>query len=261
MPEKVKGTDAMIKFNFHGSLQAYCYAKSFDMSITSDLIPVSTVGDGTWKRFKGKRNSYTIGMDALVLLTDDSPKSISPDFLEQQANLMDLHFEILYTGETGSIYSMSGRAIVQNLSFSATPTGFVSKNVQFQGNGPILRNDTPVSLVDLTMQVITSPGAVTMGNIIITDAIGNETVVHAGTIANGASVTAQIPAGTYHIRATLNSNRPYNLYSSDAAPGFTETLNGTHTNTVYWPYPPNSPIWDFTVNRFLRWQGSDTPIA
>jgi hypothetical protein len=259
--EKVKGLDAMIKFNVHGSMEAYCYAKSFELNITPELIGVSTIGDGQSKQFKPKRYSYTITMDALVLLTDDSPKVTSPDLLEQALGFVQTPFEILYTGESGGILSIRGNAWINNLSFTANPTGFISKNVQMQGTGPLVRGNTPVTMVTLTMEVITSPGAVSMNSIIITDSLGVQTTVHAGVITNGTSVTASIPAGTYHIRATLDSDRPYNLFYSDAAPGFSDPLNGAQVGTVYFPYPPNSPIWDFTVNRFLRWQGSNTPLA
>jgi hypothetical protein len=261
MPEKVKGLDASFKFNLNGSLEVYCYAKSFDMDIQVETIGVSTLGSGNAKEFIPKRWGWTMTMDALVLLADTLPKNTTPQMVEQMLNFVITPVEILYYGENGSVYSRSGRAFFQGMTFSHTPNGFVSKNVTLQGSGGLLRGTTPVSMVNLLMQVVSSPGTISMSNIKIVDAIGNETVVHAGTITNGTSVTASIPAGTYHIRATLNSDRAYNLFYSDADPGFAVHLDGAQSGTVYWPYPPNSPVFDFTVNRYLKWQGSDTPLA
>lgn len=261
MPEKVKGLDAMLKFNLNGSLEVYCYAKSFEANFQVETIGVTTLGSGNAQEFLPKRWNWNITMDALVLLTDTAPKNLSPQFVEQMLNFIITPVEILYTGETGGVYSMSGRGYFQGISFSHTPNGFVSKNVTLQGSGGLLRGTTPVSMVNLTMEVVSSPGTITMANVKIVDAIGNETMVHAGTITNGTSVTASIPAGTYHIRATLNSDRAYNLFYSDADAGFAVHLDGAQSGTVYWPYPPNSPVFDFTVNRYLKWQGSDTPLA
>lgn len=261
MAEKVLGTNAMIKFNVHGTLAFYCYAKSFQIDIATELVPVSTIGDGKWKKHKAKRHSYTVTMDALFLVADSNPLVSSPEFLEQQLQEIETPFEILYTGESGGILSMNGRVWIENMSFSVTPSGFVSKNVSMRGNGRLNRGITPISMVNLTMSVIASPGAVTMGNIIVTDGDGNETTVFAGTITNGGNQVVSIPTNTYHIRATLNTDRAYNLFSSDASPGFAVNLGGPLVNYIYWPYPPNSPIWDFTSNRILTWQGSDTPIS
>lgn len=263
MAEKVTGTDAMIKFNVHGSLEFYCYAKSFQIDIATEYVGVSTIGDGMYKRYKPKRHTYTVSMDALYLVTDSSPLVSSPDFLEQQLQGIETPFEILYTGESGGIASMSGRLWIENMSFSVTPSGFVSKNVSMRGNGRLNRGGTPISMVDLTMQVVAveGGGTITMGNIIVTDGDGNETVVHAGTISAGSSQVVSIPTNTYHVRATLNSTKTYNLYESDASPGFAENIGGPISSYVYWPYPPNSPIWDFASNRYLRWTGSDSPIA
>ena len=253
----------MIKFNVHGSLEVYCYAKNFQIDINSEMVGVSTIGDGKWRKRKAKRHSFTVTMDALFLVTDTSPLVSSPDFLEQQLQEIETPFEILYTGENGGIHSMSGRVLIENMSFSATPSGFVSKNVSMLGNGRLNRGVAPVSLVDLEIQAFaTGTGATAaIENVIITDQDGNETTVLVGPIGAGPATTVQIPAGVYHIRASLSGNQAYNLLESDAAPGFAENLGGPLSGYEYWPYPPNSPVWDFSVNRFLRFHTSDVPIA
>lgn len=261
MAEKVKGTDAMIKFNILGSLEVYCYAKSFQIDINTEYVGSSTIGDGSYKRFRPKRHSYTLTMDALFLASDTAPLNASPDFLEQQLQMVEMPFEIFYTGETGSPVSMNGRVWIQTLSFSAVPNGFVSKNVQMIGNGRLNRGTTPITMVDLELQVAASVGTASMKDVKIVDGDGNETLVYAGPLNQGSTTTVSIPSGTYHIRATLNTNQPYGLYSSDAAPGFVVNLNSIPANYVYWPLPATSPIWDFTSNRFLRWEVSDVPIA
>lgn len=261
MPEKVKGTDAMIKFNILGSLEVYCYAKSFQIDPVTEFVGCSSVGDGVWKRFRPKRHTYTVTMDALYLIADTAPLNASPDFLEQQLQMVEMPFEIFFTGESGTTRSMNGRVWIQNLSFSAVPNGFVSKNVQMLGNGRLNRGTTPITMVDLNLQVAASVGTASIRNVIITDGDGNETNVFVGPLNQGSTTTVSIPSGTYHIRATLNTNQPYGLYSSDAAPGFVVNLNSIPPNYVYWPLPATSPIWDFTSNRFLRWEVSDVPIA
>lgn len=263
MAEKVTGSGAQIKFNVHGSLEVYCYAKSFQIDISTEYVAVSTIGDGMWPKSKPKRHRYTITMDAIYLVTDNSPLVSSPDFLEQQLQGIETPFEILYTGESGGIQSMNGRVWIENLSFSATPSGFVAKNVSMRGNGRLNRGVAPVSLVDLEIQAFATGSGATAAieNVIITDQDGNETTVLIGPQGAGAATTVQIPAGVYHIRAELSGNQTYNLLESDAAPGFTENLGGPLSSYVYWPYPPNSPVWDFSVNRFLRFHTSDVPLA
>ena len=257
--EPVQGRDVIIQLNVDGStyLEFGC-AEDMSLERVAELVETSTISTGVFKTWDYQSLDYTINLSGLVLNDDPSVKVW--DLWAQQENFLVVPYRMIFTDPDGIVKAIVGRLLVKSIAFSGPSEDLASSTIQLQGSGPTIVLDS-VGEVELELQVAASVGTASIKDVIITDAIGNETLVYAGPLNQGSTATVSIPSGTYHIRATLNTNQPYGLYSSDAAPGFVVNLNSIPANYVYWPLPATSPIWDFTSNRFLRWEVSDVPIA
>lgn len=255
--DAVRGKDVIIYFNIDGTYEEFGCAETMNIEKVAEIIETSTAGTGVDKTWDYQSKEYSIGLSGLVL--NDDPKLTVWGLWAVQDNFLTAPYRMVFTDPSGTLKAVVGIVLIRSINLDGSQEDLASSTLQFQGSGPTLILDS-LTPVQLTMQVVTSPGTVTMGNIRIKDELGIETVVFAGTITNGTSQVVDIIPGSYQIRATLNSDRPFNLFYSDALPGFAEHLDGAQTNVVYWP-EANSSIWDFTASRFLKWQGSNTIIS
>lgn len=257
--EPVRGRDVLIYFNVDGSTyQEFGCAEQMNVEQIAEVIETSTVSTGVRKTWDYQSIDYTISLSGLVL--NDDPNLTVWQLLEQQENFLVVPYRMVFTDPDGTVKARVGRILFRSIGLDGSQEDLASSTIQMQGSGPVLTLDT-IGEVELTLQVLASVGAASMSNVIITDQLGIETIVHTGPLTQGNTVTVDIPAGTYHIRAELTTNQPYNLFESDALPGFAEPMNGPFTGLEHWPAPYDSPIWDFTSNRYLRFHASDVPIA
>lgn len=257
--EPVQGKDVTIFFNEGGWKEFGC-AETISLERTSDLVEISTIGQGNHKKFDYNAFQYTINITGLIL--NDDPKVKVWDLWAYQSNMLSIPYRMVFTDPDATIKAVVGIVIINSINLSGSQEDLASSTIQLQGSGDTLLLDT-IDEVELEIQAfaIGSGAVAAIENVILTDALGIETNVLVGPQGAGAATTVQIPSGVYHIRATLSGNQAYNLLQSDAAPGFSENLGGPLSGYEFWPYPPNSPVWDFTVNRFLRFYTSDVPIA
>lgn len=257
--EPVKGKDVIIWFNITGEgFDEFGCAETMNVERSAELIESSTISTGVNKTFDYQSLQYVISLSSLVL--NDDPKITTWDLWAQQENFLVIPYRMVFTDPSGTVKAILGRVLVQSINLEGSEEDLASSTIQLQGSGATLILDS-IGEVELTIEVQADAGTASMSNIIITDGLGIETVVFAGTINQGGSQVVTIPAGTYHIRGTLTTNQAFALLISDAVPGFSQNISGPFTAVVYWPLPADSPIWDFTDDRFFKLHVSNVPIS
>lgn len=246
-------------FNLGSGFVEYGCVESVSIQRNTERIETSTLSTGTDKTWDYQSKDYSISVSGLVL--NDDPKITVWQMWAVQDNFLKVPYKFVATDPDATVKAIIGVVMVDSINIEGSEEDLASSTIQLQGSGGVVVLDT-ADEVELSLEVTSTPGgAAQMGNVILTDALGNETNVFVGPLTEGNSTTVSIIPGTYHIRATLTTDQDFNLYESDAIPGFAQQMPGPFTNQVYWPLPADFPIWDFTANRYLKFHASDVPIS
>lgn len=251
MPEKIKGTDALIRLNINGSLEVYCYATSINVDHQVEFNGVSTEGDGSWKKYRPKRQGWTVSFDALALIADDGDKATTFQMLQQMGSFVETLMVIVFTGETGSVQTLSGNVFFNTMNLNWTAPSFVAKSVNLLGNGAYTLNESGADItVNISVQVAEPDFA---GQITSVKLYSNSTdfiELLTAPVDPDEPASVSVEPGEYYVEITVVTADINNTLTIDAPP--TASVGVSTIGTVVLdtaPFGADNVLFDFNENR------------
>jgi predicted secreted protein len=139
----VKGKDVYFLIqNATGDLVPICCARTAALTTIADIAETSTVSTGTWKTFKGMRNSFTLSAGGLVSF--DMNYSIAV-LRQQQILFAPIQFSFFGIDADGNLERYTGSFLVTSINTPTSFNGNFEYSVEGQGTGALtieIINDT-----------------------------------------------------------------------------------------------------------------------
>jgi hypothetical protein len=123
-----------------GDIMPICCARTASLTTASDIGETSTLGTGTWKTFKGLKNSFTISAGGLISF--DMNYSIAK-LRQKQVALAPINFVFFGTDAAGAMERYSGNFIVTSISTPTSYNGSWEYSVDGQGTGELTIDINP----------------------------------------------------------------------------------------------------------------------
>jgi len=249
---EVQGKDALIFFNIDGTYVEFGCAETVGIERSMELIETTTEGTGYNKTFAGQSLSYFLNLSGLVL--NESELVTVWDLFLQQENMFELPYRIVMTDVGGSIKTITGKVLVQNLTISADQTDLASSSFQLAGTGPITLTDAPAPIITIetTGEGI---GAIDSLTLRTTD-LSNEWAF-VGSVGVGQTeswildgVSGRPGPGEYYLEVVVSSDQPVNHFTVDAPPGANTVVGSGSTILDTAPFG-NAVAFDFTQSRTI----------
>jgi predicted secreted protein len=130
----IKGKDVVFLVQEGDGYLPICCARNCSLTTTVDTAETSTVDTGTWKTFKGLRNSFTLSAGGIV--SYDMNESIAT-LRQRQANFEEILFQFYGSDTDLNVERYTGAMIIINISTPSTYNGNLEYSLDAQGTGEL----------------------------------------------------------------------------------------------------------------------------
>lgn len=137
----ILGTDVVLQLYKEGSYEEFICATECSIEINTEVKDVRGPVDGKWKMVRGKRNSYSVSLNGLIVLGEARPTTFW--LVDNQIQWLDLPFRMVFTDpETMLIKIMAGNALIERSQLTSSSTSFANSSFDFTGNGALTITDS-----------------------------------------------------------------------------------------------------------------------
>jgi hypothetical protein len=140
MASAVRGNDCLFKVNLTGGLKQILCSKSFSINTTAEFVETTTITDGTdasegiWKDFSYDSLSYTITLEGVMKITDNTDDT-GWTLTDAMTSFLEVPYTIIYKDPENNTKTITGNCLIRSINFSATPNALVQQNFEFIGKG------------------------------------------------------------------------------------------------------------------------------
>lgn len=130
----VHGKDVVLTVDAGNGFSPICCGRTASLTTSTDIAETSTLGTGTWKTYKGMRNSFTISAGGLV--SYDMNVSIST-MRSLQANFTIVNFQFTGIDRKGNVEKYTGSFIITSIGTPTSYNGNFEYSVEGKGTGAL----------------------------------------------------------------------------------------------------------------------------
>lgn len=257
----IQGINAVFQLKVGDDYLNVLCAKTWNINITTDMKETTTVGSGFWKENRPKKNSYTMSLNAVVMIAGDNGEPTVHDLLVNQISALPCNYRLVCEDNSGDLLVIYGQVYVTNTTIDSNPINLLNGTVQFIGNGPInIEYDIP-EYVTLTVSVSFAIGVNGKFRLSLSDADENkvydssllpDTAPDDGWLLPGSMIDAQIIKGSYYYTIQWkDANSDGNTFSLSGPPPAPGTHAFDHGSMVYNDHPA---FYDFTEDRSAHFE-------
>lgn len=130
----IRGNDVLFLVDKGNGYVPFVCAKDLSIQITSGLVPVATVNDGEWEKYKYSTLGYTISLSGVVRFSDADLTSF--DIMEYQRNFLPLLAKLIFVDqENNNQRTFKGQLLVESSSLSGNAGAFSLSDFSLRGSG------------------------------------------------------------------------------------------------------------------------------
>lgn len=230
-------------------------AKTWGLSVTTKMKETTTPGSGFWQEYRPQKLSYTLSLNAVVMIAGENGEPTVKDLFQNQMNFLPCNYRMVCEDNSGALLVIIGQAYVTNTSIDSNPINLLNGTVQFQGNGDIELADNIPEYILLTTMVLgigaSGKFRLLLGdadeNVIFDSSLSPEAQLNDGWLLPGSILESSIIKGSYYYaiqwKDVTSDDNSFNLSGPPPAPG-TRTFN--HGDGVINDHPN---FYDFTADR------------
>lgn len=137
----VQGTDCLFELNTGGGYLPFVCAKSFNLSLNTETVEITSPIDGYWKDFDYDSLSYQIELSGLLSLASDG-NIRTFDLMELQMGFVEVLWRAIFEDADGNTKVCTGTALVNSTSLSVSAGSMVDTPISLVGKGPYTVGDT-----------------------------------------------------------------------------------------------------------------------
>lgn len=260
--ELIQSTGCLFQVRLDADYKTLLCAKGFTPTFTAKVKETTTEGDGTYQDYDYDVKTASIQLESVLVIQDNiNPTSL--DLFEFHRNMAEVPFRLLYFGQSGSVKSIEGFAIVEEINLPAAAGLLAEGSVKLTVKGEYTVADAIPQFVNLRIHIFNDPTAPAFLKFRLQDANGANVFqtdvlpqANGGNLANPLDITVQVPKGSWYYWFEFDTNNVNNVMTLDAPP--TKSLGFNDKVTTDSSYP--TQLYDFTADRTLEISlGTPTP--
>lgn len=169
----ILGTDVVLQFYKEGSYEEFICATECSIEINTEVKDVRGPADGKWKMVRGKRNSYSVSLNGLIVLGEARPTTFW--LVDNQIQWLDLPFRMVFTDpETMLIKIVAGNALIERSQLTSSSTSFANSSFDFTGNGALTITDSSTiceaTIGEISYSATENPNEISVAYEVVTNA-------------------------------------------------------------------------------------------
>lgn len=135
MNNLIQGKDAVLSFYKNAFVAVLC-STDISLTLTSDVTPVRTKGDGPWKKVTYQNLSYELTLSGLLKF--DVANWTGWDMFDNQINFVQVQFQVTFTDDQNNIRSIRGFAVIKTNTTTINITQLVKQDFLLSGSGSLM---------------------------------------------------------------------------------------------------------------------------
>lgn len=134
----IQGKNAVLSF-LRDTYTPFVCTSNVSVSIETDLKPVRTTGDGTWKKYAYQSTGYTITLSGVMVNNQDADFT-TWDVLNNQMLFLELPFRLSYFDDEAPsvVKTIQGTLLVKSTQLTANVGDVGKGDLNFNGTGSLL---------------------------------------------------------------------------------------------------------------------------
>jgi hypothetical protein len=135
--DPVLAKDAVIFFKKNDQWLPYQCATDTEITFSMETVSVKTIGDGTYNKPRGQKQSYSISTSGLIKFDDETyPHAF--DLLEYWRGMTPIEYRMVFTIDgTSQLKKIEGVALPTTVTLGGGSEGFAYGNTTLEGDGGV----------------------------------------------------------------------------------------------------------------------------
>lgn len=149
----VKGNDVIFLVNNGEDYVPFVCAKDLSIEILSNLVPVTTIGDGEWDRFGYQSFGYSVNLSGVVRFS--AADFTVFDMVEQQMNALQIQAKIIFVDQEDNNRKLfKGYLLIERSTVTGNANAFALADFTLRGSGKPLIVGCDASIGGLSVEII-----------------------------------------------------------------------------------------------------------